>query len=155
MKMREKCKEKWKKKVKLKRKMTKHVEWRRVREIRQEYIYMVTCLYLVIKFILYLYYIIFIILLYYFIYQKLAWQKKKKRKLNGKNPNILRLKRCVINKINFSIPKSLSMSVVWNIWWISPLGVTLMFTSLFQNEVEWIFLEFFSWWHLQASHWFS
>ena len=42
--------------------------------------------------------------------------EKKKRKLNGKNPNILRLKRCVINKINFSIPKSLSMSVVWNIW---------------------------------------
>ena len=78
MKMREKCKEKWKKKVKLKRKMTKHVEWRRVREIRQEYIYMVTCLYLVIKFILYLYYIIFFILLYYLIYQKLAWQKKKK-----------------------------------------------------------------------------
>ena len=53
------------------------------------------------------------------------------------------------------IPKSFSMSVVWNIWWISPLGVTLMFTALFQNLVKWIFLELFSWQHLYASCWFS
>ena len=70
--------------------MGKHVEQRRVREIRKEYIYTVTLLYLFIKFLLYLYYIIFFILLYYFIYQKLALTEKK---LNGKNPNMLILKR--------------------------------------------------------------
>ena len=29
------------------------------------------------------------------------------------------------------IPKTFPMSVAWNIWGISPLGATLMFTALF------------------------
>ena len=54
-----------------------------------------------------------------------------------------------------STPKSFSMSVVWNIWWIFPLGVTLMLTALLQNQVEWISLGSCSWRHLKASCWFS
>ena len=39
----------------------------------------------------------FFILLYYFIHQKLT--STQKQKLNAKCPNILNIKRCVINKI--------------------------------------------------------
>ena len=39
----------------------------------------------------------FFILLYYFIHQKLT--STQKQKLNAKYPNILNIKRCVINKI--------------------------------------------------------
>ena len=77
--------------------MRKHVEERQVREIRQEYIYTVTLLYLFIKFILILYYPIFCILLYYFIYQNLALTEKKKKKTKKDEKDVT--KRCVINKI--------------------------------------------------------
>ena len=46
----------------------------------------------------------------------------------------------------FFIPKSILMSVVKNIWW-----VYIIFTILFQNQVNWIFLEFFSSRNLKAS----
>ena len=34
------------------------------------------------------------------------------------------------------------------------LSLSLTFTALFQNKVEWIFPAFFSWWPLYASWWF-
>ena len=60
----------------------------------------------------------------------------------------------LIKSSKYLISKSFSLSVVWNIWWISPLRVTLMLTVLFQNQIEWIISEFFSWRHLKASCWF-
>ena len=43
------------------------------------------------------------------------------------------------------------MSVTWNILWILPCSVSLMFATL----VEYIFLALLSCWHLYASLWFS
>ena len=50
----------------------------------------------------------------------------------------------LIKSSTFSVPKSFSLSIVWSIWWIFPLEVTIMFTSFFQNQVELLFLELFS-----------
>lgn len=60
----------------------------------------------------------------------------------------------LIKSSKFSIPRSFSMPVAWNIWWISPLRVIMMFTTLISKKVELIFLEFFGCWHLKARHWF-
>ena len=48
------------------------------------------------------------------------------------------------------MPKSFSMSVIWKILTGLLLSLSLTFTALFQNQVEWIFPAFFSW-----QHWFS
>ena len=53
------------------------------------------------------------------------------------------------------MPKSFSMSIIWEILTGLLLSLSLTFTALFQNQVEWIFLAFFSWWHLYASWCFS
>ena len=53
------------------------------------------------------------------------------------------------------MPRSFSMSIIWNILTGLLLSLSLTFTALFQNQVEWIFPAFFSWQHLYASWWFS
>ena len=47
------------------------------------------------------------------------------------------------------------MSIIWKILTGLLLSLSLTFTSLFQNQVEWILPAFFSWRHLYASWWFS
>ena len=47
------------------------------------------------------------------------------------------------------------MSIIWKILIGLLLSLSLTFTTLFQNQVEWILLAFFSWQHLYASWWFS
>ena len=47
------------------------------------------------------------------------------------------------------------MSVIWKILTGLLLSLSLTFTALFQNQVEWILPAFFSWRHLYASWWFS
>ena len=47
------------------------------------------------------------------------------------------------------------MSVTWNILYILPCSVNLMFTTFLKNQVECIFLELLSCQHLYASCWFS
>ena len=47
------------------------------------------------------------------------------------------------------------MSVIWRILTALLLSLSLTFTALFQNQVEWILPAFFSWRHLYASWWFS
>ena len=53
------------------------------------------------------------------------------------------------------MPKSFSRSIIWKFLTGLLLSVSLTFAALFQNQVEWIFPAFFSWWHLYASWWFS
>ena len=47
------------------------------------------------------------------------------------------------------------MSIIWKILTGLLLSLSLTFTALFQNQVEWILPAFFSWQHLYASWWFS
>ena len=47
------------------------------------------------------------------------------------------------------------MSIIWKILIGLLLSLSLTFTTLFQNQVEWILPAFFSWQHLYASWWFS
>ena len=47
------------------------------------------------------------------------------------------------------------MSIIWKILTGLLLSLSLTFTALFQNQVEWILPAFFSWRHLYASWWFS
>ena len=47
------------------------------------------------------------------------------------------------------------MSIIWKILAGFLLSLSLTFTTLFQNQVEWILPVFFSWWHLYASWLFS
>ena len=47
------------------------------------------------------------------------------------------------------------MSVTWNILWNLPWSVSLTFTTLLKNQVEYIFLAPLSCRHLYASYWFS
>ena len=54
-----------------------------------------------------------------------------------------------------SMPRSFSMSIIWNILTGLLLSLSLTFTALLQNQVEWIFPAFFKWRHLYASWWFS
>ena len=53
------------------------------------------------------------------------------------------------------MPRSFSMSIIWKILTGLLLSLSLTFTALFQNQVEWILPAFFSWRHLYASWWFS
>ena len=53
------------------------------------------------------------------------------------------------------MPRSFSMSIIWKILTGLLLSLRLTFTTLFQNQVEWIFPAFFIWRHLYASWWFS
>ena len=53
------------------------------------------------------------------------------------------------------MPKSFSMSIIWNTSTGLLLSLSLTFTALFQNQIEWILPAFFSWRHLYASWWFS
>ena len=61
----------------------------------------------------------------------------------------------LIKSSKLSIPRSFSMSVIWKILTGLLLSLSLTFTALFQNQVEWILPAFFSWRHLYASWWFS
>ena len=54
-----------------------------------------------------------------------------------------------------SICKRFSMSFTWNILYILPCCVSLKFTTLLKNQLEWIFWVLLSCWHLYASCWFS
>ena len=54
-----------------------------------------------------------------------------------------------------SVSKKFSMSVVWNILYILPCSVNLVFTTLLKNQVEWILRALLSCRHLYASCWFS
>ena len=54
-----------------------------------------------------------------------------------------------------SVPRSFSMSIIWKILTRLLLSLSLTFTVLFQDQVEWILPAFFSWRHLHASWWFS
>ena len=53
------------------------------------------------------------------------------------------------------MPKSFSMSIIWNILTGLLLWLSLTFTALFQNQIEQIYPALFSWRHLYASWWFS
>ena len=53
------------------------------------------------------------------------------------------------------IPRSFSMSIIWKILTGLLLSLSLTFTALFQNQVEWILSAFFSLRHLYASWRFS
>ena len=61
----------------------------------------------------------------------------------------------LIKSSKLSMPRSFSVSIIWNILTGLLLSLSLTFTALFQNQVEWIFPAFFSWQHLYASWWFS
>ena len=61
----------------------------------------------------------------------------------------------LIKLSKLSMPKSFSVSIIWKILTWLLLSLSLTFTALFQNQVEWIFPAFFSWQHLYASWWFS
>ena len=61
----------------------------------------------------------------------------------------------LIKSFKLSTPKSFSMSIIWKILTGLLLSLSLTFTALFQNQVEWIFPAFLSWRHLYASWWFS
>ena len=61
----------------------------------------------------------------------------------------------LIKSSKLSIPRSFSMSIIWKILTGLLLSLSLTFTALFQNQVEWILPAFFSWRHLYASWWFS
>ena len=61
----------------------------------------------------------------------------------------------LIKSSKLSIPRSFSMSIIWKILTGLLLSLSLTFTALFQNQVEWILPAFFSWWHLYDSWWFS
>ena len=61
----------------------------------------------------------------------------------------------LIKSSKLSKPRSFSMSIIWKILTGLLLSLSLTFTSLFQNQVEWILPAFFSWRHLYASWWFS
>ena len=61
----------------------------------------------------------------------------------------------LIKSSKLSMPKSFSMSIIWKILTGLLLSLSLTFTVLFQNQVEWIFLAFFSRRYLYASWWFS
>ena len=54
----------------------------------------------------------------------------------------------------FSISRRFSISVTWNILCILSCSINLIFTTLFKNQVECIFLALLSCWHLWASCWF-
>ena len=45
-----------------------------------------------------------------------------------------------------SIPKTFSVSTIWEILWIWPLSVNFKFTELLENQVEWILQAVFNWW---------
>ena len=61
----------------------------------------------------------------------------------------------LIKLSKLSIPRSFSMSIIWKILTGLLLSLSLTFTALFQNQVDWILPAFFSWQHLYASCWFS
>ena len=123
-----------------KTRMLEYIQWR---------------LYLFIKCILYSYYVIsfflYIVILFYISKTSIDRKISNEQKQNSMGKILIYLDWkdvLLIKSSKFSISKTFSISVVWNIWWILPLGVNLMFTALFQNHVKWIFLEFFSWRHL-------
>ena len=61
----------------------------------------------------------------------------------------------LIKSSKLSMPRSFSMSIMWKFLAGLLLSLSLTFTALFQNQVEWIFPAFFSWRHLYASCCFS
>ena len=61
----------------------------------------------------------------------------------------------LIKSSKLSMPRSFSMSIIWKILAGLLLSLSLTFTALFQNQLEWIFPTFFSWRHLYAILWFS
>ena len=61
----------------------------------------------------------------------------------------------LIKSSKLSIPRSFSMSIIWKILTGLLLSLSLTFTALFQNQVEWILYAFFSWRYLYGSRWFS
>ena len=60
----------------------------------------------------------------------------------------------LIKSSKLSVPRSFSMSIIWKILTGLLPSLSLTFTALFPNQVEWIFPSLFSWRHLYASWWF-
>ena len=60
----------------------------------------------------------------------------------------------LIKSSKLSMPKSFSVSIIWKNLTELLLSLSLTYTALFQNQIEWIFPAFVSWGHLYASWWF-
>ena len=61
----------------------------------------------------------------------------------------------LIKSSKLSMLRSFSMAIMWKILTGLLLSLSLTFTALFQNQVEWIFPAFFNWRHLHTSWRFS
>ena len=61
----------------------------------------------------------------------------------------------LIKSSKLLMARSFSMSIIWKMLTGLLLSLSLMFTTLFQNQVEWILPEFFSLQHLYPSWFFS
>ena len=61
----------------------------------------------------------------------------------------------LIKSSKLLMARSFSMSIIWKMLTGLLLSLSLMFTTLFQNQVEWILPEFFNLQHLYPSWFFS